>query len=352
MMNEQSGNAHPLFDDVKDWSSPVWEGEVTICFSKASAGWVQMALLTTAFNQNHIVHLSEVFDPFANIVAWLREVTQGRFAKPLSINEEGVYTRLTVYPFSNDLLEFRVEKSVFSPVDSSLGIQRALVCRVGRYSLVAEFHRRLRDFIRHDFQPGNWSAGRWWEYEMDEEIYPRWSDLRRLDLSPLADWLYVNRPRTMNIAKIVSGGQTGADRAALDWAIKNGIPHGGWCPAGRKAEDGVIPSIYHLQEVPEGGSYRRRTKANVRDSDATLIVTLGEELAGGSLTTALFAGRLGRPWLHLHPGMPWRSHLKDWLGAHVMTILNVAGPRASKEPEGGVFVVVVLDELRSLTSRS
>jgi hypothetical protein len=348
-MKKQSGFAHPLFDDVKDWSSPMWEGEVTICFSKASAGWVQMVLLTTTFNQNHIVHLSEVFDPFADFVVWLRDVTEGRFAMPLYINEEGVFTRLTVLPFNGSLIEFRVEKSVFSPEDSSLSYQRELVCRVERYALVAEFYRRLRDFIRHDFEPRNWSSRLWWEYEQDEECYPRWSDLRRLDLSPLADWLRINRPCTVNIEKIVSGGQSGTDRAALDWAIKKGVPHGGWCPAGRKAEDGIIPPAYQLQEVPDGGSYRRRTKANVRDSDATLIVTLGEELTGGSRTTALFADRLGKPWLHLHPGMPWRSQLKGWLESHVIAVLNVAGPRASREPEVGMFVVEVLDEAQLLT---
>lgn len=114
---------------------------------------------------------------------------------------------------------------------------------------------------------------------------------------------------------------------------------------GAKRRTASFPPAYQLQEVPDGGSYRRRTKANVRDSDATLIVTLGEELTGGSRTTALFADRLGKPWLHLHPGMPWRSQLKGWLGSHVIAVLNVAGPRASREPEVGMFVVEVLDSL-------
>jgi hypothetical protein len=71
------------------------------------------------------------------------------------------------------------------------------------------------------------------------------------------------------IERIVSGGQTGADRAALDWAMTHGVPHGGWCPARRLAEDGAIAPQYRLTEVPDGGGYRQRTKANVRDSDAT-----------------------------------------------------------------------------------
>ena len=84
------------------------------------------------------------------------------------------------------------------------------------------------------------------------------------------------------IQRIISGGQTGADRAALDWAITHGIRHGGWCPAGRRAEDGAIPDRYCLQETP-GRNYHQRTKWNVRDSDATLIITQAAELTGGSL---------------------------------------------------------------------
>ena len=70
--------------------------------------------------------------------------------------------------------------------------------------------------------------------------------------------------------RIVSGGQTGADRAALDWAIERGIPHGGWCPRGRRAEDGRIDRRYALRETP-AHDYQQRTRWNVRDSDGTLI---------------------------------------------------------------------------------
>lgn len=105
----------------------------------------------------------------------------------------------------------------------------------------------------------------------------------------------------MKIPRIVSGGQTGADRAALDWAIEHQVPHGGWCPAGRRAEDGTIPARYRLEELPEGGGYRRRTKANVRDADATLIVSIEPVLTGGSKETRLFAQRMAKPWLHVPP---------------------------------------------------
>lgn len=147
--------------------------------------------------------------------------------------------------------------------------------------------------------------------------------------------------------KIVSGGQTGADRAALDWAIAQGLPHGGWCPTGRRAEDGVIPSRYALQEVPDGGSYRQRTKRNVLDSDATLIVSIAAELTGGSKLTQAFAQRHGRPWLHVWPSAHWQADLQTWLDGRGgrIEVLNVAGPRASSEPGVTRFVQEVLDEV-------
>jgi hypothetical protein len=115
------------------------------------------------------------------------------------------------------------------------------------------------------------------------------------------------------IERVVSGGQTGADRAALEWAIAHGVPHGGWCPQGRIAEGGIIPAQYQVTELPSGG-YRQRTKANVRDSDATLILSIESELTGGSRQTLIFAKQLAKPWLHLHPGMDWRSALRAWMG--------------------------------------
>src|SRR3989338_5590679 len=96
------------------------------------------------------------------------------------------------------------------------------------------------------------------------------------------------------INKIISGGQTGADRAALDFAIAHGIPHGGWCPKGRKAEDGAIPLRYQLSEMATC-DYFNRTKQNIADSDATLILNIGE-LDGGTKRTVGFARRLKKPF--------------------------------------------------------
>lgn len=145
------------------------------------------------------------------------------------------------------------------------------------------------------------------------------------------------------IQKIISGGQTGVDRAALDWAIDSRIPHGGWCPKGRKAEDGVIPGRYGLQETPRR-NYRQRTRWNVRDSDATLIVTLTQELTGGTLLTEHYARKMGRPCLHLLPGDGWRERLKEFLETNRIRILNVAGPRHSAALDSDRFVQEVLTE--------
>lgn len=141
---------------------------------------------------------------------------------------------------------------------------------------------------------------------------------------------------------IVSGGQTGADRAALDWAIAHGIPHGGWCPKGRIAEDGVIPNTYCLREAtsPE---YAERTLWNVRDSDATVILSISPILIGGSKRTLDYAAQLGKPCQHLIRGMNPVLAVA-FLRKHKVRTLNVAGPRASKEPEVYDFVVGVLNE--------
>ena len=136
------------------------------------------------------------------------------------------------------------------------------------------------------------------------------------------------------IKLIVSGGQTGSDRAALDFAIERGIDHGGWCPPGRPAEDGPIAESYHLQELPDGG-YLRRTKQNVIDSDATLILNLGE-LEGGTLATLRFAEELHKPHLLLPldegVGAEAVRRVQEWLQKQPLEALNVAGPRESKRP--------------------
>ncbi len=128
---------------------------------------------------------------------------------------------------------------------------------------------------------------------------------------------------------VVSGGQTGVDRAALDAALELGLPVGGWCPRGRRAEDGPIAARYPLRETPLA-RYPQRTAWNVRDSDGTLIVCAGP-LSGGTALTAREARRQGRPWLQAAPGAAIAPALA-WLQLCGIERLNVAGPRESASP--------------------
>ena len=135
----------------------------------------------------------------------------------------------------------------------------------------------------------------------------------------------------LTLQKIVSGGQTGVDRAALEVALELELACGGWCPQGRRAEDGVIDARFPLKETPSA-DYAQRTRYNVRDSDATLILA-AEELTGGSEFTRSLAKRYGRPCLVLDPGDERsRADLLNWLGEHNIRVLNVAGPRESTTP--------------------
>jgi hypothetical protein len=144
---------------------------------------------------------------------------------------------------------------------------------------------------------------------------------------------------------IVSGGQTGADRAALDFAIRVGLPHDGWCPLGRLAEDGSLEARYELRETPTS-QYAERTAWNVRDSDATVLFTLKAGLTGGTKLTADVAASLGRPMLHLSAAevgpLEAAAMLRQFLATHKVMRLNVAGPRASQEPEIAAYVDAVL----------
>jgi hypothetical protein len=143
---------------------------------------------------------------------------------------------------------------------------------------------------------------------------------------------------------IVSGGQSGADRAALDWAIAHGVSYSGWCPRGRRAEDGRIDACYALRETSSPG-YGHRTEANVLNSDGTVIFSISEELTGGSRLTADLARKHGKPLLHLAAERHNEDHarvLYAFVEEHAIEVLNVAGPRASKEPRVGAFVRRVL----------
>ena len=130
-------------------------------------------------------------------------------------------------------------------------------------------------------------------------------------------------------SKVISGGQTGVDRAALDVALELGIPCGGWCTKGRRAEDGPIDTKYPLKET-KSEEYQFRTEANVMEADGTLILTIGKP-TGGTAYTVQMAVKNKKPYLvvDLKKGINPKMVL-DWARAHEIRTLNVAGPRESK----------------------
>lgn len=134
------------------------------------------------------------------------------------------------------------------------------------------------------------------------------------------------------IDKIISGGQTGADIAALDVALHYNFPHGGWCPRGRLSLDGPIPAKYLLTETPSSG-YPQRTEWNVRDSDGTVVFTYAKEPTGGSLKTVQLTKKHNKPCLHVSRSMydPAAKIIK-FVSDYDIRELNVAGSRESKEP--------------------
>ena len=137
------------------------------------------------------------------------------------------------------------------------------------------------------------------------------------------------------VKKIISGGQTGADQAALDIAIKLGIPHGGWVPKERRTEKGQLDKKYQVLEL-ETSNYNIRTEKNVMNSDGTLIFSHGS-LSGGSEYTREMATFHNKPWLHidLHKTIAFKAaeKIRAWIEEHKIDVLNVAGSRASKSPD-------------------
>ena len=150
--------------------------------------------------------------------------------------------------------------------------------------------------------------------------------------------------------RIVTGGQTGVDRGALDGALAAGLACGGWCPAGRRAEDGAIPANYPLRELPAGG-YKERTRRNVEDSDGTVVVAFGPP-AGGTALTVRCARALRRPLLLIDAQ---RKGPREAAGAvrrfvreQGLDVLNVAGPRASESPRGHAYARQLVEVLTQL----
>jgi len=155
----------------------------------------------------------------------------------------------------------------------------------------------------------------------------------------------IERRYSKRIVKIISGGQTGVDRAALDAAIKHGVECGGSCPAGRLDEFGRIPDRYPVKELEHGG-FEDRTRANVRESDATVAIYSGE-LRGGTAETVQFCIEQKKPHQLINAAQisieDAARLIVDLVREHRIEILNVAGPRQSQWAEGYDYALRVLD---------
>jgi len=162
------------------------------------------------------------------------------------------------------------------------------------------------------------------------------------------------------LRKIISGGQTGADRAGLDFAIQVGLDHGGFVPRGRRAEDGRIPDQYNLTEL-SSVSYAVRTKRNVREGDGTVVFSLDPILTGGNALTFEYAGQVKKPRIHIHKSAADYSdkaffqevgRLRDFIESHQVAVLNVAGPRESNQPGVYAFALKMLRQYWEITEGS
>ena len=136
--------------------------------------------------------------------------------------------------------------------------------------------------------------------------------------------------RTFRRLRIVTGGQTGVDRAAMHVAFALGLPLGGWCPRGRRALDGPIDSAWPLQETP-AATYAQRTRWNVLDSDATLLLAANRTLTGGTRLTRELADELGRDSRVVDPACDATEPIKLWIVEQGIRTLNIAGPRERRD---------------------
>jgi hypothetical protein len=146
-------------------------------------------------------------------------------------------------------------------------------------------------------------------------------------------WHLFSEVKTL-IDRVISGGQTGVDRAALAVALELGVPCGGWCPRGRRAEDGRIPAWFPLKECMSR-NYAVRTRRNVEESDGTLILSRGE-LTGGTALTESMARQIGKPCLVIDLVAEFDAQpVEEWIAENRIRTLNVAGPRESQQ--AGIF---------------
>ena len=340
---------HPVFGVLRSpWNNPVWNAQVTVCFTPPDTGWTDLVLVSSAYGQHHIAYLSNIGSPFRDLLNWLTDIANDQLPATVLIDEEGKYTRLSVLSYDEHWLEFRAvrfydyERSCIDVPDAEA--ERNIVCRLNKYQFIHQWRRRFADFISHDFKLSDWVPSPWYEYLNNDELYPRYADIRRFDFSKLDAWLDSNRPRTVSIEGIISACHSNAECIAMDWAITHGLTYGGSCPVGRKAEYGLIDAKYGLVELPFLG-YRFAIKANSRDADAALLISMHNTLSGRSRLAGLFAQRLEKPWLHLHPDMNWQHALSTWLNTTPIKVINIIVHSAGDTPQCEIFLNHVLNIL-------
>jgi len=350
-MNSMSEDAqhHPVFGALNGaWHHWLWNSHITVCFTPPDSGWADLVIVSSAFGQHHVSYLSYIGAPFHELLDWLTDIVNDQLPASVLIDEEGKYTRLSILPYDDCWLEFRAVRIYDDKMTcrdiSDAEAERSIVCRVNKYPFLNEWRRRFADFILHDFRPEAWVSSSWYDYLNNAEYYPRYADIRRLNFDVLDEWLERNRPRTISIKRVISGCQSNSERIVIEWAIQNRLTYGGWCQAGRKAEDGVIDAKYDLIELPTA-SYRFSTKANIRDCDAVLIVSDQDNLLGRCRLSSLFAQRMGKPWLHLYPGMDWLQALTNWLDCSPIDVINITAPNICGDLQFEVFIKKILDVL-------
>lgn len=211
---------------------------------------------------------------------------------------------------------------------------RVVVCadKLHNINTIIEEHKRIGDKVWDRFKVGKREQS--WYYHGLLDCLGHCDRQLILEFKSAVESIFgPHRYPNDTLDKIVSGGQTGVDRAALDVGDSIIYSTGGWCPAGRRAEDGIIPARYPLDET-KSRNYATRTKWNVRDSDGTLILNIGE-LDGGTMETVEYAAKTGKPCLVVQLDdneHPQPATVKNWLRENSVRFLNVAGPRESKRP--------------------
>ena len=145
----------------------MWEGRVTICFGPAEYGWVMMAILCTAYNNHHVIHLSDTFDPFPDLITWVIGIINGK-SGTLYIDEEGHGSYLTARTIDSDWIELVVEDEYYSEKSGQVFPRMRVLAVVNRRGFVTEFYRRYTDFLRNEYDRDGWNRMDSDDYDKEE----------------------------------------------------------------------------------------------------------------------------------------------------------------------------------------